>query len=63
MSKSKKTDWDKKWNKAFAPVGKPGMRGRSIAIEFEEKVYDSLSDASRATGRSIGYIKKHGKVL
>lgn len=63
MKKLKKTNWDKKWDKAFKPIGKPGMRGRSIAIEFEDVVYDSLSDASRATGRSIGYIKKHGKVL
>ena len=62
MNKSK-SDWDKKWNGTFKAVGKPGLKGRSIAIEFEEKIYDSLSDASRATGRSIGYIKKHGKVL
>jgi len=62
MSKSSK-DWDKKWNSTFKPVGKPGMVGNSIAIQFEGKTYDSLVDASRDTGRSIGYIKKHGKVL
>ncbi len=61
MKKSK--NWDKKWNSTFKPVGKPGMSGNSIAIEFEGKVYDSLIAASRDTDRSISYIKKYGKVL
>lgn len=32
-------------------------------VDFNGKIYDSLSDAVRSTGRSAQYIKKHGKVL
>ena len=56
-------DWDKKWNKAFKPIGKPGTIGNSIAVEFNGKIYDSLTSASRETGKSISYIKKHSKEL
>lgn len=33
------------------------------SVDFNGKIYDSLSDAVRSTGRSAQYIKKHGKVL
>lgn len=62
-SQSMSKDWDKKWNKAFKPLGKPGAYGNSIAVEFEGKVYDSLTACANETGKSIGYIKKHSKEL
>ena len=59
----KKEQLDKQWKDGFKPLGKPGAVKNSIAIEYNGKVYDSLSAASRAAGRSIGYIKKHSKEL
>lgn len=56
-------NWDKKWNKTFKPLGKSGAYGNSIAVEFNGKVYDSLTAAATETGKSIGYIKKHSKEL
>lgn len=68
--KKKKSAWsrkteklDKQWKDGFKPLGKPGTIKNSIAIEYNGKIYDSLSSASRKTGRSIGYIKKHSKEL
>ena len=59
----KAANLEKKWKDGFKPLGKPGAVKNSIAVEYNGKVYDSLSAASRATGRSIGYIKKHSKEL
>ncbi len=59
----KKEKLDKQWKDGFKPLGKPGAVKNSIAIEYNGKIYDSLSAASRKTGRSIGYIKKHSKEL
>lgn len=61
--KSKTDKLDKQWKDGFKPLGKPGAVKNSIAIEYNGKIYDSLSSASRKTGRSIGYIKKHSKEL
>ncbi len=61
--KSKTEKLDKQWKDGFKPLGKPGAVKNSIAIEYNGKIYDSLSSASRKTGRSIGYIKKHSKEL
>lgn len=61
--KSKTEKLDKQWKDGFKPLGKPGTVKNSIAIEYNGKIYDSLSSASRKTGRSIGYIKKHSKEL
>ena len=55
--KSKTEKLDKQWKDGFKPLGKPGAVKNSIAIEYNGKIYDSLSSASRKTGRSIGYIK------
>ena len=61
MSKSK--DFEKKWKEQFK-WGKSGTAtGNAIAVEFEGEVYDTLSAASEATGKSTSYIKKHGKIL
>lgn len=35
----------------------------ALTVVFDGKMYDSLADASRITGRSPPYIKKYGKII
>lgn len=61
---SKKKEYEQKWKKAFKPFGRAGAStGNAIAVEIDGIVYDTLADASRATGKSTHWIKKNGKLL
>jgi hypothetical protein len=61
---SKKKDYEEKWKRAFKTFGKPGAAsGNAIAVEVDGVIYDTLTEASRATGKSVGWIKKNGKLL
>ena len=63
---SKKSDeYSKKWKKTFGSTwGKPGaVTGNAIAVEIDGVRYDSLSAAAEATGKSISWIKRNGKLL
>lgn len=35
----------------------------SITIKFDNKIYYSLADAARDTGKATSYIKKHGEII
>ena len=61
----KKTDWSKKWKTTFSSTwGKAGAAtGNAIAVEVDGVKYDTLTAASEATGKSISWIKKNGKIL
>jgi hypothetical protein len=65
--RSMKKDLDKKWNntfKGFNSLGKSGVvTGNAVAIEVEGKVYETLKQAKEETGKSLWWLKKHGKVL
>ena len=61
---SKKKDYEEKWKRAFKTFGKPGAAsGNAIAVEVDGVIYDTLTEASRATGKSVGWIKKNGKLI
>jgi hypothetical protein len=61
---SKTKQYEDKWKKAFKTFGKPGAAaGNAIAVEIDGVVYDTLKSASEATGKSINWIKKNGKLL
>ncbi len=62
-----KKDFDAKWNqtfKNFNSLGKSGVAtGNSIAIEVNGKIYETLKQAKEDTGKSLWWLKKHGKIL
>lgn len=61
---SKKQEYELKWKRAFKSFGKPGAAsGNAIAVEIDGVIYDTLTDATRETGKSIAWIKKNGKLL
>ena len=50
--------------KNFNSLGKSGVAtGNSIAIEVNGKVYETLKQAKEDTGKSLWWLKKHGKIL
>ena len=60
----KKKAVEEKWRKAFKPFGTPGVEStNAIAVEVNGIVYDTLTEASRALGRSISWVKRNGKIL
>jgi|TARA_R100000951_G_C2614507_1_gene172313 hypothetical protein len=62
-----KNDLDKKWQstfKDFNSLGKSGVvTGNAVAIEIDGKVYETLKQAKEETGKSLWWLKKHGKIL
>jgi len=61
---TKQQAFEEKWKKAFKPLGRAGAAaGNSIAIEVNGVIYDTLTEASKATGKSFVWLKKHGKLL
>ena len=62
-----KNDLDKKWQstfKDFNSLGKSGVvTGNAVAIEIDGKVYETLKQAKEETGKSLWWLKKHGKSL
>ena len=65
MSSKKTTDFDRKWKDTFkSNFGVPGAAaGNAIAVEIDGVKYDTLTAASNATGKTITWIKKNGKLL
>ena len=73
MSKSKRLQWDKMTPEERLERGKQvsgkknGMYGKTpknaVKYEIDEKVYESLSAASRATGLSAYLVKRKGKKI
>jgi len=62
-----KKDFDAKWSKTFKDfnsLGKSGVvTGNAVAIEVNGVVYETLKQAKEETGKSLWWLKKHGKVL
>ena len=62
-----KKDFDTKWKKTFKDLpamGKSGViTGNSVAIEVNGKIYETLKQAKEETGKSLWWLKKHGKIL
>lgn len=62
-----KNDLEKKWQstfKDFNSLGKSGVvTGNAVAIEIDGKVYETLKQAKEETGKSLWWLKKHGKIL
>jgi len=60
-------NFDKKWSntfKDFNSLGKSGVvTGNAVAIEVNGVVYETLKQAKEETGKSLWWLKKHGKVL
>ena len=64
MKQPGKKEFIDKWKTAFKPIGRPGAAtGNSIAVEIDGIVYDTLKEASQATGKTIAWVKKNGKLL
>lgn len=60
----KQKEFEDKWKKAFKPFGKPNAAaGNAVAVEVNGTIYDTLTAAAQATGKSISWIKKNGKLL
>lgn len=62
-----KKDFDAKWSKTFKDfnsLGKSGVvTGNAVAIEVNGVIYETLKQAKEETGKSLWWLKKHGKVL
>ena len=62
-----KKDFDAKWSKTFKDfnsLGKSGVvTGNAVAIEVNGVVYETLKQAKEETGKSLWWLKKHGKLL
>lgn len=62
-----KKDFDAKWSKTFKDfnsLGKSGVvTGNAVAIEVNGVVYETLKQAKEETGKSLWWLKKHGKIL
>jgi hypothetical protein len=62
-----KKDFETKWNNAFKDfnsLGKSGVvTGNAVAIEINGVVYETLKQAKEETGKSLWWLKKHGKIL
>ena len=62
-----KENFDAKWSKTFKnfnSLGKSGVvTGNAVAIEVNGVVYETLKQAKEETGKSLWWLKKHGKVL
>lgn len=72
QSKAIKSHWDSlskedRLSRSKSVSGeKNGMYGKtpknSLQIKFDDVIYQSIAEASRATGHSAKYLKKHGKI-
>ena len=58
MKKKPKVNYDKKWRETFKKAGFGVQQAKSV--EVDGTVYESLTDASIALGKSIAWIKKNG---
>ena len=62
-----KKDFNEKWKNAFKELpamGKSGVvTGNAVAVEVNGKVYETLKQAKEETGKSLWWLKKHGKLL
>jgi len=62
-----KKDFDTKWKKTFKDLPAMNKSGvatsNAVAIEVEGQVFETLKQAKEKTGKSIWWLKKHGKLL
>ena len=62
-----KKDFNTKWKKTFKDlptIGKSGIAtSNAVAIEVDGNIYETLKQAQEKTGKSIWWLKKHGKLL
>ena len=62
-----RNQFEKKWSKTFKNFNSLGksvvVTGNAVAIEVDGVVYETLKQAKEETGKSLWWLKKHGKIL